>query len=149
MKLCLISSPGGHLTKMIKLRPWWSKHDHFWVTHIGSGQLDSIKNERVVAGCFPENRNIYNFFNNLLLAIRVITAEKPDVAISMGAGIAVPFFLVSKLFGIKTVFIETLLLVPRPTLTGKIIYYIADEFIVQNRDLQQYFPKAVVKEWVI
>jgi beta-1,4-N-acetylglucosaminyltransferase len=147
MKLCLISSPGGHLTKMIKLRPWWEKQDRFWVTHIGSGQLDSIKEEKVIAGCFPENRNIINFFKNLLLALRVIATEKPDILVSMGAGIAAPFFLVGKLFGLKTIFIETLLLTPRATLTGKIVYPITDTFIIQNRGLQKDYPKAVLKEW--
>lgn len=147
MKLCLISSPGGHLTKMIKLRPWWGKHDRFWVTHRNSGQADSISKEKVIAGCFPENRNLINFVKNLFLALKVIMEEKPTALVSMGAGIAVPFFIIGKLFRLKTIFIETLILVPRPTLTGKLVYPISDIFIVQNKELQTFYPRAKLMEW--
>lgn len=149
MKLCLVSSPGGHLTKMIKLQPWWKQYDRFWVTHLRSGQLYSIQNERVIAGCFPENRNLMNFIRNLLLAVKVIIQEKPDVIVSMGAGIAVPFFLIGKIFRCRLIFIETLLFAPKPTLSGRLLYPLVDTFIVQHRDLQVIYPKSVLKEWII
>lgn len=149
MRLCIVSSPGGHLAKMIKLKPWWRRYDRFWVTHLGSGQTDYLQNETIIAGCFPENRNLYNFFRNLILAIKVCLRLKPTVMVSMGAGIAAPFFLVGKLFGCKLIFIETFVFIASPTISGKILYHIADEFIVQNKHYLSFYPKATLCEWLI
>ena len=55
---------------------------------------------------FPTNRNLKNLIKNTFLAIKVLKKEKPDVIISSGAAVAVPFFYIGKLFGAKTVYIE-------------------------------------------
>ena len=146
---CLVSSPGGHLSKLIRLKPWWNQHQRFWVTHLGSGQLYALKGEKIIPGCFPENRNLWNFLKNLLLAFKVIFQNKPTYIVSLGAGIAVPFFLVGKLFGCKLIFIETLVFAGKPTLSGRMLYRIADYFIVQHKDLLDVYPQATLKEWRI
>jgi len=149
MKICLISSPGGHLANMIKLKNWWVKYPRFWVTHLHSGQLDHLKNETVFAGCFPENRNIVNLTKNLILAVKIISSQKPDVLISMGAGIAIPFFIIGKLFNCKLIFIETFVFISKPTISGRVLYHLADEFIIQNNNYKEIYPKATVCEWKI
>jgi len=30
MKICLVSSAGGHFYQVWQLKPWWSKYDHFF-----------------------------------------------------------------------------------------------------------------------
>ena len=46
---------------------------------------------------------------NLFEAWRVLRAERPDVILSTGAGPAVPFAIIGKLFfGTKIVFVETI-----------------------------------------
>lgn len=32
LKICLVGSSGGHLTHLYMLKPFWEKHDRFWVT---------------------------------------------------------------------------------------------------------------------
>jgi len=145
IKIGIISSAGGHLTKILLLKKWWGKYDRFWVTNkniIGN----VLKNEMVYQGYFPENRNIWNFVRNAFLALKILKREKPNVLFSTGAGIAPPFFFVGKLMNAKLIFMETFIFIAKPTLSGKIIYPLADVFIIQNKKLQRIFPKAVFKE---
>ena len=51
-------------------------------------------------GChYPTNRNLKNLIRNTFLAIKVLRKERPDVIISSGAAVAVPFFYIGKLMG--------------------------------------------------
>ena len=82
------------------------------------------------------------FFANLWEAWHIFHREKPDLLLSTGAGPAVPFALVAKLFGIPIVFVEISAQVTEPSLTGKIMYHLADRFFYQWKSLDSYFPKA-------
>ena len=68
--------------------------------------------------------------------------EKPDLILSSGAAVAVPFFYLGKLFGMKTIYIEVFDRIDRPTLTGRLVYPIADKFIVQWEEMTKIYPKA-------
>ncbi len=144
-KICLVSSPGGHLFHLIKLKKWWSKYPHFWISKNSIDSKTMIGNkEEIYYANFPEQRNIINFIKNLVLAIKIIYREKPDIIISSGAGIAPPFFLVGKLLGSKLIFVEIYDFIKYPTLSGKMIYPFADLFIVQHKQQLKSYPNAVM-----
>ncbi len=142
MKICIVTSSGGHLLKTLYLEKWWSSKKRFWVTKKDAFSQSLLKKEHTYWGFFPESRNVLNFFKNLLLAAYILHKEKPTMVFSTGAGIAPPFFLVAKIFGIKTVFIETFIFIPKATLSGKLIYFFTDYFFIQNEKLKKVFPKA-------
>lgn len=139
MKVCLVGSSGGHLMHLYLLKKIWSKEDRFWVTFDKEDARSILKDEKMYKCYFPTNRNIKNTF----LAIKVLKKEKPDLIISSGAAVAVPFFYVGKLMGAKTVYIEVFDRIDRPTLTGKIVYPITDLFVVQWKEMKKIYPKAV------
>src|SRR5947209_2265190 len=85
----------------------------------------------------------WRFLVNLWEAWKILRKEKPGIILSTGAGPVVPFSLVGKLFGIKTIFIETFTRVTKPSLTGLIMYWLADRFFYQWKTLESYFPKGV------
>ena len=142
-KLCLVSSPGGHLSKLMSLKDWWGNYPHFFVTRNDDLTKNILQEEMVIEAFFPENRNMINLWKNLWLAIRVIRAEKPTHLFSLGAGVAIPFFVVGKLFGVKTIFMETFITIPMQTMTGRVTYCLADYFVVQNKALLKDYKKAV------
>ena len=131
MKLCLVGSSGGHLTHLYMLKPFWKTKERFWVTFDKEDARSLLKDEKVYPCYFPTNRNIKNLIRNTFLAIKILRKEKPDVIISSGAAVAVPFFYLGKLFGAKTVYIEVFDRIDKPTLTGKLVYPVTDRFIVQ------------------
>jgi len=83
------------------------------------------------------------FFFNLLEAWKILRKERPRVILSTGAGPVVPFALVGKLLGVKTIFVETFTRVTKPSLTGRIMYRLADRFFYQWKPLESYFPKGI------
>ena len=143
MKICLVGSSGGHLTHLYMLKPFWSSKERFWVT-FDKEDARSLLNEEMVYHChFPTNRNLKNLFRNTILAWKVLRKERPDVIISTGAAVALPFFYLGKLFGVKLIYIEVFDRIDTTTLTGKLIYPIADLFVVQWEEMKKVYPKAV------
>lgn len=143
LKICLVGSSGGHLAHLNLLKDIWKSEERFWVT-FDKEDAKSILKEETMYGCYyPTNRNLTNLIKNSYLAYKILKAEKPDVIISSGAAVAVPFFYFGKLFGAKTVYIEVFDRVDKPTLTGKIVYPITDKFIVQWEEMIKVYPKAI------
>ena len=142
MKIGLVGSSRGHLTHLYMLKPTWEQYDRFWVTFDKADARSLLEGERVYPCYFPTNRNLKNLIRNTFVAIKVLIKERPDVLISSGAAVAVPFFYLGKLMGTKLIYIEVFDRVDKPTLTGKLVYPIVDEFIVQWDEQLDVYPKA-------
>lgn len=143
IKICLVGSSGGHLTHLYMLKPFWSKKNRFWVTFDKEDARSILKDEKVYPCYYPTNRNIKNLIKNTVVAWKVLKKEKPDLIISSGAAVAVPFFYLGKLFGAKLIYIEVFDRIDKPTMTGKLVYPITDKFIVQWEEMKKVYPKAV------
>ncbi|MBZ5964367.1 UDP-N-acetylglucosamine--LPS N-acetylglucosamine transferase [Leuconostoc gelidum subsp. gasicomitatum] len=143
MKVALVGSSGGHLTHLQLLKTFWETQDRFWVSFDKDDANSILQGERRYNAFYPTNRNLKNLFKNTILAVKVLYLERPDVIISSGAAIAVPFFYLGKLFGAKTVYIEVFDRIDHPTLTGRLVYPVADKFIVQWPEMKKVYPKAI------
>ena len=143
MKGGLLGSSGGHFTHLYMLQPYWQEQERFWVTFDKQDAASLLSGEQVYHCYFPTNRNLKNLIRNTILAWKVLGKEKPDLIVSSGAAVAVPFFYLGKLFGAKTVYIEVFDRIDKPTLTGKLVYPVADRFIVQWEEMKEVYPKAI------
>jgi beta-1,4-N-acetylglucosaminyltransferase len=144
MKALLVCSSGGHLTQLYRLRPWWNRHERTWVTFRHPQAESLLQGERVIPAFAPTTRNIPNAVRNLWLAITVMRAERPDVVISDGAGVAFPFFIVARLLGVGTVYLEVYDRISRPTLTGRLCYPLAELFLLQWPEQVSSYPRGQV-----
>ncbi|WP_139903740.1 PssD/Cps14F family polysaccharide biosynthesis glycosyltransferase [Clostridium thermarum] len=143
MKICLVGSSGGHLTHLYLLKDWWKEQERFWVTFDKEDARSLLKDEKKYWCYYPTNRNIINLIKNTFLAIKVLRKEKPDIIVSSGAAVAVPFFYIGKLLGAKLVYIEVFDRIELPTLTGKMVYPITDKFILQWEEQKKFYPKGI------
>lgn len=143
LKVCLVGSSGGHLTHLYMLKPFWEKYERFWVTFDKEDARSVLKNEKMYPCYFPTNRNIKNLIKNTFLAFKILRKENPDILISSGAAVAVPFFYLAKLKGKKLIYIEVYDRIDKPTMTGKMVYPIVDKFIVQWDEQKKVYPKAI------
>lgn len=143
LKVCLVGSSGGHLAHLYMLKNFWENQERFWVTFDKEDAKSLLKNEKRYNCFFPTNRNIKNLIKNTLLAWKVLIKEKPDLIISSGAAVAVPFFYIGKLLKCKLIYIEVFDRIDKATLTGKIVYPITDKFIVQWEEQKKIYPKAI------
>lgn len=143
IKICLVGSSGGHLTHLYMLEPFWKSKERFWVTFDKQDARSILKDEKMYPCYFPTNRNVKNLIKNTFVAWKILRSEKPDLIISSGAAVAVPFFYLGKLFGAKLVYIEVFDRIDKPTITGRIVYPVADKFMVQWEEQKKVYKKAI------
>lgn len=143
MKICLVSSSGGHLTHLYMLKPFWENKEHFWVTFDKKDAKSLLKGEKMYPCYYPTNRSLKALIINMKHAWKILKKEKPDLIVSSGAAVAVPFFYLGKILGAKTIYIEVFDRIDKPTITGKIVYPVTDKFIVEWEEMKAVYPKAV------
>jgi beta-1,4-N-acetylglucosaminyltransferase len=143
-RVMLVCSSGGHLTQLLALRPWWQELDRSWVCFDTADAVEVLRDERMIVAHHPTTRNVPNLFRNLLLAVRSLRRERPDVIVSDGAGVAVPFFWLSRIFGARTVYLEVYDRLDSSTMTGRMVELVTDLFLVQWEEQLRSYPGAVV-----
>jgi len=143
MKICLVSSSGGHLTHLYMLKDFWKDKQRFWVTFDKEDANSMLKGEKVYYAYYPSNRSFKALCINTVRAIRILHREKPDLIVSSGAAPAVPFFYIGKLMKAKTIYIEVFDRIDAPTVTGRMVYPVTDRFVVQWEEMKKVYPKAI------
>jgi UDP-N-acetylglucosamine:LPS N-acetylglucosamine transferase len=143
-KVLMVCSSGGHLAQMLTMEPWWRQHDRWWATFQTPDAESSLVGERVSWVFHPTTRSARNAVRNLGLAVRLLRAVRPDVVLSTGAAVAVPFFLVARAMRIPTVFIEVYDRIDSATLTGRLCRPLSTLSCVQWEEQLQHYPGAQV-----
>lgn len=140
----LVGSSGGHLSQLWSLQPWWSGHDRAWVTFDTPDAVSLLADEHTVWAHHPTTRNLANLVRNALLARRVMREVHPDVVVSTGAGVALPFFLLARLRRIPTVYVEVFDRMDSATLTGRLCRPFTSLMCVQWEEQRALYRDAVV-----
>ena len=148
-KIALVCSSGGHLFQLYSLKEFWQDKDRFWISFSTQDAQFLLKDEKVFWAYYPTNRNIKNLIKNLFFAWNILKKEKPEFIFSTGAGIAVPFILIGKLFGIKTVYIESITRTKQLSLSAYLIYPFVGKLLVQWPELAVQYSKAEYQGQVI
>jgi beta-1,4-N-acetylglucosaminyltransferase len=113
IKICLASSVGGHLSELLQLRPVYSGFDHFYIVN-DSLLLPDVMKDRTYFIRHSE-RDLLCVWN-LWEAFRIFRRER--------------------------LFIETFAAIHKPTLTGRIVYHIANESLYQWEQLRPFYPRG-------
>ena len=148
-KVLFISSTGGHLTELMKLEKLFKQYDYFIITEkdITTKYLKEKYKKRVnyLPYCTRSKILSYIFIYSYLILKTMFLFIKiwPEVIVSTGTHTAVPMCYIAKLFRKKVIYVETYANITRKTLSGKIVYPIADLFIVQWKEMKKIYPKAV------
>ena len=131
LKICLISSSGGHFEQLKMLKQLKTKYDIYIVTE--KTEYKENCNYTLHAGSNSQIISIWHLFLNFFESLIHITKEKPDVIISTGTMVAFPTILWAKFFKKKVIYIETFARVYGVTKAGKFIYnhHLYDLFIYQ------------------
>jgi hypothetical protein len=131
LDVLFVCSSGGHLAQLAALEPWSRHHHRRWVCFDTPDALSVLRGEDVAWAHHPTTRNVVNLVRNVALAWRVLRQRRPDVVVSTGAGVAVPFFLLARLFAVPSVFLEVYDRMDTPTLTGRLCRPLARRMLVQ------------------
>ena len=152
-KVLFISSTGGHLNELLQLKPLFKEYDSYIVTEktkSNKSLKDNYKNVYYLVYGTKKQLFIYlfkfifNTFKSLFLFIKI----RPKVIVTTGTHTAVPMCYIAKLFRSKVIYIETFANSKTKTMAGKIVYPIADTFIVQWESMLELYPKAIYGGWI-
>ncbi len=138
MRVCIVSSCGGHLTEVRSLLPCYRKYNYYYVLN----KRVVLSDEMVGKTHFiSHSERDWKLFVNLFQAFIILKRNTPAVIISCGAGPIVPFALIGRLiFRAKIIYIETAAQIREPSLTGRIMKYLAHHLYYQWPSLEPFFP---------
>ncbi|HOO68384.1 MAG TPA: PssD/Cps14F family polysaccharide biosynthesis glycosyltransferase, partial [Bacilli bacterium] len=153
-KVMFISSTGGHLSEMLQLKSMFKKYDYHIVTERTKVNMDLLKKypNKVSFLVYGSKSHplIYPFklLINCFISLFIYIKFRLNVIITTGAHTAGPMCCIGKIFGSKIIFIETFANINTKTITGRIIYWFADLFIVQWESMLELYPKAIFGGWI-
>ncbi len=157
-RILLVYGSGGHNEQMKRF-------------HKGILQLDNTKTLEFISLCDDDVKHVvtekkyivqsvtdkFSYFMlliklplKLINILKVLTTIKEEnnitSIISTGPGLSIIASLYFRLFAkVKIIHIETWSRFYSKSLTGRFMYYIADDFFVQNKELLTIYPKAIYK----
>ena len=144
LHVLLVTSNGGHLAQLLALRPWWETRRRTWVTHDKADARSLLAAEAVVWAFHPTTRHVPNMLRNARLAWRALRELRPDLVVSTGAGVAVPFFACARLLGIATCYIETYDRLETRSMSGRLCRPFTDLLLLQWPEQQRAYPSGIV-----
>lgn len=148
MKICLTCATGGHFMQMMRIMEAIKGYEHFFITSYEETTKD-LDNVYYLSYTDSKSIGFYSFLKfikSFFQTMKILLKERPDVIISTGSGVTIPVCSIGKILGAKVIFIETLARVISPSMTGKIIYPIANLFLVQWGSLLKKYGKKA-KYW--
>jgi UDP-N-acetylglucosamine:LPS N-acetylglucosamine transferase len=141
VKVGVICSSGGHLEQALRVLRAFEECDVFLITY----KTPTLKDFE-----HPDFQKVYRLryfgdsgirvFVTLLFScftyICIFSKERPEVIFSTGSEIAIPAFYIGKIiFGLKLIYLETILRIRYPTVTARALYWVSDLFLVQWESL--------------
>ena len=154
-KILFISSTGGHLTEMLQLEPMFSSYDYHIITENTKANTylpEKYGKDRVSYLVYGTKSHLFSylfkFAYNCIKSFFLYLKIRPDVVITTGTHTAVPMCRIAHFFHKKVIWIETFANSSTPTMAGRMVYPIADLFVVQWESMLEVFPKAVYGGWI-
>lgn len=153
-KILYISSTGGHLNELMQLKKLFNKYDYYIVTEKTKSNeyLKQEYKEKVSYLAYETKKRpikyIFVFVYNIIKSLGIFIKQKPNIIITTGTHTAVPMCYIGKLFRKKIIFIETFANRNTKTVAGRLVYPIADTFVVQWEEMLKLYPKAQYWGWI-
>jgi len=141
LKICCISSHGGHLHEMMEAVKG-VEGDIYYCTHKTKASKVTLQDKPhhfILDPCTSK----FKFGINSIQALWYLCLERPKVVMSTGSGIAIPTMLFAKyLLRAKLIYVESAACVVEPSRTGNFMYKYCDLFLIQWEGLRKFYPNA-------
>lgn len=152
LKLLVVLGEGGHTTELLRLVDLLGEHyaysyvvaaeDTLSVSQIRRpGPVYRLPRPR--GKTMSLGRATVRMLGSSWQTLRLLWQLRPTAILSTGPALAVPIALLGKTLGACLIFVETGSRVKKLSLTGRILYPVADLFFVQWPQLQAKLPRAI------
>lgn len=135
LKIGLVASGGGHLTELMRLSESWKQYENFFITTVPvvRDNLQTSGNIYIVGEC--NRQHLIKVFKVFLKCVRIALKERPNIVISTGAAAGCMMCFLAKFNGARIIWIDSITNVEHISLSGRMVRYIADLFLVQWPEL--------------
>ncbi len=153
-KVLFIASTGGHLNELLQLKPIFDNYNYHLITEKTDSTSDLVKKyphkvNYLVFGTKDHKLSYFFKFSwNCLKSLFLYLKIRPKYLITTGTHTAVPMCYIGKFFGTKIIFIETFANSITKTMSGGMVYPIADLFVVQWESMLKEYPNAIYGGWI-
>lgn len=152
-KILFVFGSGGHAEEALRLFRSINKNFSFEFMlekgdPLSEEKLKGFRIFKVVPTRGKKESYLVTFFRTILCSIESVCVyfkSRPDIILSTGPGLAVPISFIGKIFGKKVVFVESWSRANTKSISGKLIYSIADDFYVQWPEMKKKYPKSIYK----
>ncbi len=117
------------------LEPWWSNHDVSWVAISATDTLDLLVDHPVRWTNELRAGDSFGLVRETAAAIRHLQQQRPQLVLSAGTGIAVPYFIAARLLGIRSWWLQTLNVGQDTGLASQLCERLATRVLVQRPEL--------------
>jgi beta-1,4-N-acetylglucosaminyltransferase len=165
VKSVAVLGSGGHTAEMLSLIGKWPEDRFRFTLVIGATDVGSEAKaraawrdrDRVPMAFIPRAREVgegwgstaWSTMKAFLHCVDLVYRLRPEFVIVNGPGTCVPVVVAALLFEVllfrrvAVVFVESICRCSSLSMTGKILYYVADRVLVQWEALQTRYPRAV------
>ena len=147
-KILFISSTGGHFSELMRLKPLINKCNYHIVTEKtkSNENLKEKYNDKLNFLIYETKKRPFKYafvlLANCFISLFIYLKFRPRVVITTGTHTAGPMCCIAKILGSKVIYIETYANRTSKTSAGRLLYYVADVFIVQWEEMLKLYPKA-------
>jgi len=143
IKICYTASEGGHTHELMQMGTMFEKYPGILIT-----ESRDVNDAFDAVYTIPQvNRKsirfLFRFLRSFFEIKGILETERPTHIVSFGAMCTVPVCIIGKLMKIPVIYVESYTRIKDLSLTGKILYPVADLFVVQWKQLKDKYPKAV------
>jgi len=142
LKICLAASAGGHTSQLLKIKECYESYQTFYVTTTPVVAQQLRKLGRVYVVGESNRQHPLRVIAVLMRCLKIILHERPDVVISTGAAAGCIVCFLGRLSGARIVWIDSVTNVSHLSLSGRMVRYIADLFLVQWPELAEEYENV-------
>jgi UDP-N-acetylglucosamine:LPS N-acetylglucosamine transferase len=106
-RLLAIASGGGHWIELMRLEPIFSDYDTVFVSMFENYRT-SVKDRRCYVIPDASRFRLSTFLPIFWLALRILMRERPHAVITTGSAPMLPILLLARLFGARTLWIDSI-----------------------------------------
>jgi UDP-N-acetylglucosamine transferase subunit ALG13 len=108
INVALVCTQGGHFEQMTNLSDFYNCYNHFWITNRTKQTESHLKGNRTYYIETAHFKKLWRYLYQMPPVLKIFAEEKPTHVLSTGSGrTALIPFLLSRLFNVKFIYIDT------------------------------------------
>src|SRR5579875_1914999 len=142
-RVAFAASPGGHVDLLIALAPAVTSPERMWIVPDGARRQELAATGERTAAVRIFGRSPRALVGNLRDVGGALRRFRPQVVITSGAGVVVPYCLMARVLGARIIYMETMARVTTGSKAGRVLSRIAATTLVQWPESLRVYPRAV------